>query len=800
MIVFIISSSFNMNISVIRSNNSSIIDDNQINKHTNHKNLNKDLKNSSRILQSQSLYEDSIYDIGIIKELDCDFLENKCCYPNDQITSSSEECLLAYRSSNKYLFCLYEDDDKLCPSVDNGGCTSEKDCLLNKYYMYKEYEREYPLEGNDSFASITYTDICEDTTDPFLCPTEENLGCYYLDLDDIDCPYNDDGTLKSTDPTDTSTETATDTSTDATESNSSTDNTDNSSTDPSDSENSVDPVSGNPCYCSSTSLRRTLMSSYLNKIKSNKIYIDKNTTLLDNIIESELQEHMKKLYIRNTQGDSYNGTYNDFLECVCNVECGANQEKLKDEFGYYYCSDIQDQTTDPGSDHNSGSNSGTDSSEWVNPCSNSAGCVWSNSTLIYSFFIITPGVNFPTGTSLGTYKKPNPVTDDIPNLVVNDTFGESWKNDNYFSRVEKSISESILPAFKSLYQGYDSTTREGYNFLSTSSKTNEIAFIAMDQEENLDYTQAFISLYYSNSSTASEVSYSESEYLNGTYSNVIYPTLPSIASLDTSASRYLFGFDYFNCRKTKNWKAYAQKKSFLLSTYQTKFSDIINKWYEVTNQYGCIFYSKTGDILYDFNIKNMNESMTYVSEMAKLFLADIEMGFQDKIREFNPTSSVQGVKNLHKFMQYDVLMYSMLHTYIAVQPLIKRIEKMFIALINNDVSNYPPNSKLTFFSVNEYTLGALYKIFNYNATVAKNTSYLHYNDNPYIGYEYNIQFELWKNNTSKEFYVAFRENMKNSNQTLVYSKSWNDFRTWLSKFYNSKGYTYDERVFFCEGL
>jgi hypothetical protein len=71
---------------------------------------------------------------------------------------------------------------------------------------------------------------------------------------------------------------------------------------------------------------------------------------------------------------------------------------------------------------------------------------------------------------------------------------------------------------------------------------------------------------------------------------------------------------------------------------------------------------------------------------------------------------------------------------------------------------------------------------------------------PFVDYNHSLQFELWRNRTSipNTYYITIRQDFENTNKNQTsWLKSFDEFQSWLSTFYDSSGFDEDERKYFC---
>ena len=548
---------------------------------------------------------------------------------------------------------------------------------------------------------------------------------------------------------------------------------------------------------------------------------------LDNENNNQTIESSDKSSINNNSDDisNYNGTIDENGFCVCDAICSDEQEEYFDEVSQErkcrnkQSSNNQDDANSQNVNNNNNNNSDGPTTEINDPCKFME-CIPKQADLLYSIMLINKDVTLPDLNVLGTYEiNSNESNNEID---LKDLFKLKWTSNEYITtnKAQLRLKENIIPKLKNLY--YKEHDR-GYTFL-TKNKTNEIGFISMNIESCKMYLKNMISLLYNNSTITIDKQYDETLFNGDSFifpddPNSVLKSLPRVASLGGSTDIYEYGFSYNKCPRMMNWKNYALNLDMYKEHFKTdkKITDIIKKFNkiamklsieenksknkEIKEEEKGIQFNKEGDINIDMRLDNLINNFNLTETISKLFIADYSYD-DNHMKKISEGLSLDDVKSLYNFFLYDINTYSMLHTYISIQPFFKRIESIFLDIINGKTEDlsYPKNSKMLIYCVDETVFASFYKIINYDKSKSKNEFYYKRDNIKYIDYNYNIQFELWKDKSivPNKYYVSLRNNMMLGNQTIEFSKEFSKFQSdWLSKFYNSIGFDAKEREYFC---
>lgn len=449
---------------------------------------------------------------------------------------------------------------------------------------------------------------------------------------------------------------------------------------------------------------------------------------------------------------------------------------------------------------------------WVNPCSGARdGCITPNSDLLYSVVLINQGVTLVSDRYLGSYK--NVSLDTLTTKV--DPFKITWTAsnlDNYNIQSQLDRIDDKVKSLKNLY--YKSSSTSAYDFLK--GKIEEIAVVASSELKSYNYLDNFLRRLFVNFTSFFQATYDEKEFINGDY-------MPSsgtlkIPSLTKDQDLYSYGYAFNNCPKNKRWKNYSSTMKDIIAIYNNNtefeairyaFSSAASKFALQDSQFPTqntqaspIYYSSEGPI--NITIEYLRSNMTEMELLVDMYLADNAVA-SPTLNKNVIINDIRKVQMLSNFFKYDISTYSMLHCYLMIQPFLSRIESIFLEIINkvSPPTKYPDKSKLLIFSTNQYPFIALNKLFNYSTDKEKKkVKYFMRDTTRYIDYDTSIQFELWRNRTllQESYFVTLREdfNSNQMNSTVVWSKTFPEFQSFLSNFYNSIEYNRTERQYFCE--
>lgn len=441
---------------------------------------------------------------------------------------------------------------------------------------------------------------------------------------------------------------------------------------------------------------------------------------------------------------------------------------------------------------------------WVNPCSGANdGCITSNSDLVYSVILINQGVTLVTDRFLGSYK--NVSLDTLTTKV--DPFKISWTPSSLITYSDAQLGrlEDKVKAMKGLY--YKSSSSSAYEFLK--GKQEEIVVVANSEDKSVPYLYNFLKYLYTNVTTA-YTAYEEASFANGLYN----PTsgILQIAYLSEQQDLYSFGFAFNTCSKNQKWRSYASSMKSIIDEYTNNkdFENIMKAFKDAATKFATqetqnpnappYFFGPDGTL--NITVNYLKSNMTAMEILTDIYFSDytIDSATLSKNVIINDLSKVRGLSN---FFKYDINMYSMLHCYLMVQPFLSRIESIFIEIINKATpTKYPSKSKVLVYGTNQYPFIALNKLFYYSTDKTKKAQKYYTRDTTkFIDYDTSYQFELWRNRTLQQesYYVTLREdfNFKLGNSSVVWSKTFPQFQSFISDFYNSIEYNVTERQYYC---
>lgn len=639
-----------------------------------------------------------------------EYNKETCCIPKE-VSALDNSCLLFWKTNNKELYCIDITNKSKCPTVVNGGCSNESNCVLNKLGIYKAFTNENPFRGSYSII-LDLNNKCSDPKDEFLCPNEENGGC------SENCPFLNDGSLNPNFTLNCNSDLYKHYPK-CTETNQNNNNGDSSN-------NTI----GSPCKCTSSS----------------------------------------------TTND---GVYDEFNICVCSTKCTEN------------CNG----NTNNQNNNNDSTNVETDINDQILICIDNPGtCVERSSTLLYSFFLINPSAHFPTNMQRGTYQILT--KESLRSYEETDLFKETqWNDFNYNNYVSRRMSDSIIPSFKRLYQKANITNSDGgYLFLSSESKItqtpNEIVFITLTNSISKQFTNSFILNFYNMlDTTVEEIEYNNSNLLANEFFKDY--SIPNLLVINKDYGKINLGFEYNQCKNFNNWKKFKSESKFIKDNIRSRYSSIVNTWYNhiLNGNNTADFYDKSGNIIYTFKNETKFDDIEKLGMLTKLYITNERLQFKSRTKDFS--IDIKNVIQLDNFITYNIDLASMLHTYLSVQPILNIIENTFNAVMSNKTESYPKGSKMMFMTLNTHLFTALHKLLNYDLSKKDDLIF-----NPTISHEYSLQIELWRNKEDKH-YIAFRENMKPYNHTIMFFKDVPEFSKYLKRFYDNTGFSDEERIKFC---
>jgi hypothetical protein len=446
-----------------------------------------------------------------------------------------------------------------------------------------------------------------------------------------------------------------------------------------------------------------------------------------------------------------------------------------------------------------------------------------SSTLDFVFLLTTPGLTRPEDLLQGYFTKveeseeesesesPSNSNNSGDPATSSDVFKMKW------NITSNQMDSQGLESVKNLAEKIISFYKNNLTFL-TLNDTSEIVFITNEKTSSLVFEKSLLTSLYGALSEyyIAEVPFSFESY-NSTYFNpknnisALSQTsqfIPKVAQLQDDYISIKMGFSFFKqCSKMLNYKRFSDSDGILIVEL-SQFSDVLSLWAEKflkqNSKSNQTFYDVRGNSYFsDLSLEQLKENFTLTWVLTKTLLADLtrfknEQEKMDILKKYLPDENTDRLKSLYKFLSFKVILSSELYTYLMISPFMYFMIEKFNTRILNDKSTNSYYNKLVHFTLDEISISAFYKIFNYESKKknSDNNDLSYLESYPFVSYDFSISFELWKDKTSEsgDYYVVARENFS---ELPLFSVSVQNFSILLEMIMISPDFTLKERIFYC---
>jgi hypothetical protein len=420
------------------------------------------------------------------------------------------------------------------------------------------------------------------------------------------------------------------------------------------------------------------------------------------------------------------------------------------------------------------------------------------------FTLARQGVYRPDSNILGDYYdsngnriKSNFIFEE--NEKYTDIYGNLWPLKYVIDEKGYEFAKNYSESLKSLYTDLGLLT----------GNPNETDFVTTEKNVTLVYSKKVIQYLYPkfNATNIETAPFSFEELDKFSYNPKIAGKVLAILQREYRTKYFGFGMD--SCPKWANFQQKAMKDTFLLKEYNSTFIKLIDAWEHKFQ--GKVYYKTVGsnDTYLKIDRNQLETNLTLVAILTEAFRSDMVYfetdpeqytSFKKYILETDEDFAM--IKNLRKFLTYEFILYSNLHTFLVVGPFFDLMFAQFNKLI---AAQGTYQRKMMHFTVSDWIISAIYKMFYYDKTYYRynwdpndpnNNDKWIYKKLPLITFGYNIQFELWewKDKSRSFFYIMFRENLAKEPTFILKAE---DFMWALKLFYLDPNFDNEERVFWC---
>lgn len=280
---------------------------------------------------------------------------------------------------------------------------------------------------------------------------------------------------------------------------------------------------------------------------------------------------------------------------------------------------------------------------------------------------------------------------------------------------------------------------------------------------------------------------------------------PVVPKLDFEYNTHLLGFKmYENCPNFLKWRFKANEDKKLLHYYQTEFEEILtnftHRFNTKNNKHYFLPYRTDPNEPYTIASKVIDLSENQIRSNFSLGLHLLNGWYSHSGYFFNnntisylpseETDYIKDFSKMHKFLIYDYVLHSNLHTYLEFSTFFEFLLDEF----NNKISNSTSSRKILFFSVDEITISAIYKMLHYDSR--KNRTDFDNSELPFIQYGDTIAYELWrkKSGDTTKYKIVMRENFKNE---TLFDLDMTDFNKLIKLILLNPNFSYEEKVDLC---
>jgi sulfur relay (sulfurtransferase) DsrC/TusE family protein len=428
--------------------------------------------------------------------------------------------------------------------------------------------------------------------------------------------------------------------------------------------------------------------------------------------------------------------------------------------------------------------------------------IGSIATIKMSISLIRNGVARPDSDILGDYYTADgvPVRSEIPfNEVENytDILGVPWHQKYQIDEKGFKYADSYADSLTKLYTRLHLLT----------GNPNETDFISMERNVSIAYSKRVMQSMFPqfNGTNVETAPFTFEDLANFSYNPRTSGKILAILQREYSAK--LFGFSMDTCPKYKSFQKKAMNEKALLDEYNEAFDVYIKR---LVNKFANrIRYSPMGtnDTYLQMTEQQLRSNTTLIHILAEVLRADFtyfdgdDLAMAELKKDLILTDDDYNfIKNIRKFAGYEIKLYSHLHTFLIVGPFYDFMFSEFNKMISSQGAY---TRKLINFTVTDYVIAAIYKLFHYDKSYYRPywnltaTKKFLYKKLPLITFGYNIQFELWEEKQSKtksNYYIMFRENLAQEPLFILRAE---DFIWAMKLFYMDPNFDTEERIFWC---
>lgn len=380
-----------------------------------------------------------------------------------------------------------------------------------------------------------------------------------------------------------------------------------------------------------------------------------------------------------------------------------------------------------------------------------------------------------------------------------DVFKKKWNySSTDFTHIANQTANEYSRSLISLY-------RDKLNLIALN-KTTEIVFVAGSLSSNIQYTQELVYNIYKELSLKKNLT----DFIRApeafTWQSLDTEDFnkdgywPAVGRLLGEYTYSLFGFDLpYVCPKFTNWNMYsATNDPDLRRYYNEKFGEVLDIFSEYFQNNGeTIFYNTRDEVYLNLTDYQIRYNLTVGRILVVNLLTDAL--FFDWTNDLTdlipPIGGLSLLKDMMKFLDYEVYSNSDLHMYMMISPLFKFLFTEFnkhMKMVNGfympDLSSNFKSRKITYFSGYFSTVQALFNMMHYDWRIKEKKAFL-YNpetwskanvtytggilpDIPLVEFGEGFAFELISLphtgvKGAKNFYIGFRWNFRSSYEFVL---------------------------------
>jgi hypothetical protein len=463
-------------------------------------------------------------------------------------------------------------------------------------------------------------------------------------------------------------------------------------------------------------------------------------------------------------------------------------------------------------------------------------------TLEMVFMLHYPGKFRRKESLTGTFYKPIDLIDlnddssddssSSPTFNVVDLFNITWEN----TKIEALIPNITDKEANLLAANIKSMYRQQFSLLTNNTK--EFSIIAQNSFFK-EYGKQMIHTFYANDNVTEYTDVITENFdfklYNQSYWNheSFYPVIP-ILNLEYVSK--LFGFGIVeSCSLFNNWKKLAIKNIDLNDYFYSKFNDTLQSWNIMYKPLVGFFVkgAKANEPEINFSTWLTNDGTDPVGIQnfyifANALYSAYSVFGEKSVKKYLPKGGIKELQEMLKFLNYEYLLYSQMHSYLIISPFFEFMFQEFnVRLKNGETKNVTeselPNlkRKLTLLIAQDYVFYAIWKMYNFREALypkyskeasygdgngnlydindelipkwSTNTTKLPYSNYTFVPFGYTLSFELWKK-SNNEFDIVLRENF---NQQPVFTLSKFDFNDAFQQILLEPGFSAKERERWC---